>query len=69
VINLNDPLLSSSELAAYLGVPVKWIYANKHLLPALRLGRELRFRASEVDAWLEDQRENQRHDLRYRTVS
>jgi excisionase family DNA binding protein len=52
-----------------LNVPVKWIYANKHLLPALRLGRELRFRASEVDAWLEDQRENQRHDLRYRTVS
>lgn len=43
------------ELAEYLAVPSSWIYDNHHRLelPAMKLGRHLRFRKCDVDAWLE----------------
>lgn len=48
-------VIGVDELAEYLAVPSSWIYDNHARLdlPALKLGRHLRFRASDVDAWLE----------------
>lgn len=55
---LDEPLLGPRDLAARLGVPTSWVYANAEAgrLPSFRLGKYLRFRASEVAAWLEQQR-------------
>jgi excisionase family DNA binding protein len=51
-----DPLLSPKELAAALGIAEQTIY-NRHsgggdLPPCLKLGRLLRFRREDVEAWL-----------------
>ena len=54
----NERLLTSGQLAELLGFSpgtvVDWAEAGK--LPAFKLGGRLRFRASEIEAWLEDQR-------------
>ena len=51
-----NPLLSPKDLAAALGIAEQTIY-NRHsgggdLPPCLKLGRLLRFRQEDVDAWL-----------------
>ncbi|MBU9218212.1 helix-turn-helix transcriptional regulator [Burkholderia gladioli] len=51
------PLLSPKDLAAALGIAEQTIY-NRHsgggdLPPCLKLGRLLRFRREDVDAWLQ----------------
>ena len=51
-----NPLLSPKDLATALGVAEQTIY-NRHsgggdLPPCLKLGRLLRFRQEDVDAWL-----------------
>lgn len=51
-----DRLLSTEEVAAYLGVPVATIYAwrVKGLGPrAARVGKFLRYRAADVERWLD----------------
>ncbi len=48
-------LLTVDELADYLQVPAKTIYAWRHKNagpPGFRVGRYLRFRASDVESWL-----------------
>ncbi len=50
-----EPVLTLSELAAHLAVSVQTLYdlRSKGRGPrGFRVGRELRFRLSEVDAWL-----------------
>src|SRR5687768_16030093 len=50
-----DTVLSLSELAARLGVTVQTIYdlrSQGRGPRGFRVGRELRFRVSEIDAWL-----------------
>ena len=50
-----EPVLTLSELAAHLSVTVQTLYdlRSKGRGPrGFRVGRELRFRQSEVDAWL-----------------
>jgi excisionase family DNA binding protein len=51
----NARLLDVGELAEYLRVPVSWIYDNHRALglPAIKVGRYLRFRTVDVDAWLD----------------
>jgi excisionase family DNA binding protein len=49
-------LLSPSELAGYLGVPVKTIYQWHHRGSGpryLKVGRHVRYRRSDVELWLE----------------
>ncbi|MFI6550103.1 helix-turn-helix transcriptional regulator [Streptomyces prunicolor] len=49
------PLASPQEVAAYLGVPVKTLYQWKYrgIGPNVhKVGRHLRYRWSEVDAWV-----------------
>ncbi len=50
-----ESILSLSELAARLGLTAQTIYDLRHQgrgPRGFRLGRNLKFRASEVDAWL-----------------
>lgn len=53
---MSDHLLTTPELAAYAGIPVATIYQwrVKGQGPrAIRVGRHLRFRQADVEAWLE----------------
>ena len=54
-----DPLLSPADVGAYLGLGRRWVYDNRHILPTpIRINRHLlRFRKSEIDDWIERQRE------------
>jgi excisionase family DNA binding protein len=50
-----EPVLTTSELAAHLGVRVQTIHDLRHSgrgPRGIRVGRELRYRLSEVNAWL-----------------
>ncbi|MDJ0337059.1 helix-turn-helix domain-containing protein [Cryobacterium sp. PH31-O1] len=50
-----ESVLSISDLAARLGVPIQTIYDLRHHgrgPHGFRIGREVKFRASEVEAWL-----------------
>jgi excisionase family DNA binding protein len=50
----SNRLLTAAEVADYLGVPVKTIYARRQDwgLTACRVGRHLRFRQRQVEDWL-----------------
>lgn len=51
-----DRLLTLEQVAGYLQVPVKTLYDWRHrgLGPkGLRVGRYVRYRQSDVDAWLD----------------
>ncbi|MBW4043243.1 MAG: helix-turn-helix domain-containing protein [Acidobacteria bacterium] len=50
-----EPVLTTSQLAAHLGVPVQTIYDLRYAgggPNGFRVGRELRYRISEVRLWL-----------------
>jgi excisionase family DNA binding protein len=55
---MEDPFLTTEEVLEYLQVNLRTIYrlikAGK--IPAVRVGRQWRFRKSDIDAWLESQR-------------
>jgi excisionase family DNA binding protein len=55
---VNDPLLTARELGELLGFSpstiVDWAEAGK--IPVFKIGGRLRFRASEVEGWLEERR-------------
>jgi excisionase family DNA binding protein len=53
----DDPIMTVAETAAYLAVAESWIYDNWRSagMPAVKLGRQLRFRRSALDAWLDSQ--------------
>lgn len=53
-----DRLVTVQELAAYLGVPVSTLYQWRYRREGpdgFRVGRHLRYRWSEVEAWIERQ--------------
>jgi excisionase family DNA binding protein len=52
-------LLGIAELADYLGVPVSTVYlwrSRNQGPPGFRVGRQIRFRTSDVLQWLEERR-------------
>ena len=55
---IDDTFLTTDEVLAYLQVNLRTVYrlikAGK--LPAVRVGRQWRFRKGDLDAWLESQR-------------
>lgn len=62
-----ESILSITELAARLGVPIQTIYDLGHHgrgPHGFRIGRELKFRASEVEAWLRRLEEDDERRLR-----
>ena len=55
----DDQFMTPDELAELLRVPVATLYAWRHKgigPPAIRVGRHLRYRGSDVEKWLEQQR-------------
>jgi excisionase family DNA binding protein len=56
----NDRLMTVDALAEYLGLPIATIYKQRSEgtgPPGFRLGKYVRWRRSEVDAWLETKRD------------
>ena len=54
----NTPLLSTSEVAAFLGVPIATLYSwrnKRYGPPGIRVGRYVKYRKADVDNWLRDQ--------------
>jgi len=52
-----EPLLSPDEVAVILGIPVKTLYQwrYKGVGPrGLRIGRHVRYRSADVEAWLRE---------------
>lgn len=50
-----DKLLGPAELAEWLGIPVPSLYGWHHRgdgPPAMRIGKHLRYRRSDVEKWL-----------------
>ncbi|MDR0284377.1 MAG: helix-turn-helix domain-containing protein [Propionibacteriaceae bacterium] len=55
-----EPLMSTAELAAYLGVPATTLYdwrINGQGPVAYRIGKHLRFRLPDVLSWLDAHKE------------
>jgi excisionase family DNA binding protein len=52
--NAESVLLNAEEVAQILRVPKSWIYSHLHELPAIRLGRYVRFRRCEIERFLEE---------------
>lgn len=53
-----QPLASINEVAEYLGLEVQTLYNWRALRqgpPAKKVGRQLRYRWQDVDAWVESQ--------------
>jgi excisionase family DNA binding protein len=52
---MSEPYINIDQAAAYLNVKVRWLYerSTKGKMPVHRLGRHLRYRVSELDAWVE----------------
>ncbi len=53
-----ERFITVDDLADVLGVPPSWIYERtaRGEIPFYRVGRYVRFRLSEVEDWLEQQR-------------
>jgi excisionase family DNA binding protein len=59
-LSVLDPLVTITELAEYLGVPVKTIYEWRQTgrgPVGIRIGRHLKFRLTDVQTWVEGQRD------------
>lgn len=57
-VQLPNPMLTTAEVSTYLQIPVATIHQWRHRGEgprASRVGRHLRFRLSDVDAWLAQQ--------------
>lgn len=48
-------LLNVAEAAIYLNVKKSWLYAHARELPAIKLGHGLRFRVTDLNAYLTTQ--------------
>jgi excisionase family DNA binding protein len=60
---INGQLLTVSEIAEALKVPVSWVYERTRRrgaeqIPHIKLGKYLRFEPASIRAWLESMREN-----------
>jgi excisionase family DNA binding protein len=52
---MSEPLVDAAAVAEHLGVPLSWVRESTRsgAIPHLRLGRYVRYRLADVDAWLE----------------
>lgn len=57
-----EKLVDIGEIAKRTGLPVSWIYVNaaKSKIPCYKLGKYVKFRLSEVEAWVQGQRQGPR---------
>jgi len=56
---MEDRFLTPTEVAVYLGVKISWVYDNwrERGLRGVKIGQQLRFRRSDLDAWIEQRSE------------
>jgi len=62
-----DPLLTLSEVAEHLGVPLQTIYTWRHhgeMPIGIRVGRHIRVRRPDLDAWLDARADPPRTEAR-----
>lgn len=61
-----EKLLSSQQVSEVLGIHPKVVerMAARHELPALKVGRYWRYRASALDAWIESRIQSSRQPCR-----
>jgi excisionase family DNA binding protein len=52
----NQALLTVDEVAEILRVPRSWIYSHQDQLPTVRLGRYVRFKRSEIELFVDQQK-------------
>ena len=54
-----EPFVSVAHIARLLGVPASWVYerTSRGEIPHYRVGRYVRFRVSEVERWLAEDRD------------
>ena len=55
---VSDRLLTTAEVAEYLGLPTSTLYAWRYRRvgpPAIRVGKHLRYRRQSLDAWVSAQ--------------
>ena len=54
-----EPFVPTEEAASFLGKERGWLYDNLDRLdiPHVRIGRQLRFRISDLDSWAQQQSE------------
>ena len=61
-VRLAEPLMTAETVAALLAVPRSSVYEyarRQHApLPAIRIGRHLRFHVCDVERWVAEQRTN-----------
>lgn len=52
---MTGSLMSASEVAALLGVPISWVYeqSRRGAIPTVTLGRYRRYRREAIEAWVE----------------
>ena len=55
---MDDCWMGPKEVSARYCLPLSWVYtkAEEGVLPCYKVGKYLRFRVSELDAWIEGQR-------------
>lgn len=63
---MTENLMTGSQAAELLNVPLSWIYAKSETgeLPSIKIGRYRRFVRAELEAWLARQRESASHGSR-----
>jgi len=57
----DDRLMTVDDLADYLGIPVQTVYKQRAEgtgPPGYRIGKYVRWKRSEVEAWLEKQKDD-----------
>jgi len=62
---IHEPLLDVADLARLLGTTPKAVYGLRHrggLPPAIRVGRLVRWRHTDVELWLTEQTEQKKND-------
>lgn len=62
-MDTHEPLTGTAQVAEYLGVPVGTLHQWRHKgtgPPGYKIGRHVKYRLSEVDAWLEDQADEEK---------
>ncbi len=54
----DDEIMTLQELATYIKIAEKTLYgyAQKGIIPGIKIGSAWRFRKTDIDAWLEQQR-------------
>jgi excisionase family DNA binding protein len=56
--SLTESLMSLEDVAGYLGVPVRTVYSWRSIGKGprgFRVGKYVRYKAADIDAWLERQ--------------